>query len=53
MNVPWFCLGLTLGVGSSSLLWVLYIAYFLEDAAALGRRVREWLRRKLRLPWSK
>ncbi len=44
-------LGLILGIGLSSVLWVLYIAYFLEDAAALGRRVRAWLRAKLKLPW--
>lgn len=54
MSVPWFCLGVTAGTVGSSLLWVLYIAYFLEDAAALGGRVREWFQAKLnKLPWRK
>lgn len=50
MNVPWFCLGLTAGIGGASLLWVLYICWFPEEAVALGGRIREWFRRLLRLP---
>jgi hypothetical protein len=54
MNVPWFCLGLTAGIVSSSLLWVLYISYFIEEAESLGRRMRRWLLAQLnRLPWRK
>ncbi len=44
-----FLLGLIFGIGLSSVLWALYIAYFLEDAADLGKRIREWLRSKR--PW--
>jgi len=49
MNVPWFCLGVAAGSGGCSLLWVLYISYFLEDAAAMGEKVRSWLKSKR--PW--
>ena len=54
MNVPWFCLGLTAGIVSSSLLWVFYIAYFIEEAESLGRRTRRWFQKQLnRPPWRK
>lgn len=46
-----FLLGAIFGIVLSSLFWVLYLGFFLEDAAALGRRVREWLQAKL--PWKK
>ena len=49
MRTVEFCLGLTAGIGLSSLLWVLYISYFLEDAAAMGEKVRTWLKSKR--PW--
>lgn len=43
-----FLLGMIFGIGLSSVVWALYIAYFLEDAADLGRRIREWVQRKRR-----
>ena len=46
-----FLVGVLCGIVLSSVFWVLYLGYFLEDAADLGRRVREWLRAKL--PWKK
>lgn len=46
-----FYLGVVAGFVGSSLLWVLYIAYFAEDAKSLGKKVKEWLQAKLKLPW--
>jgi hypothetical protein len=49
-----FYLGVIVGLVGSSLLWVLYIAYFIEESESLGRRVRRWLQVQFnRLPWRK
>lgn len=51
MNVPWFCLGVLAGTVGASLLWVLYIGFFAEDAKSMGERIRKWFRTKLKFPW--
>jgi hypothetical protein len=42
-----------LGIVAASLLWVLYISFFAEDAKSMGERVKAWLRAKLKLPWRR
>ena len=39
-----FLLGLGVGGLSVSLMWGLYLCHFPDDSAALGRRVRRWLK---------
>ena len=39
----WVFLGLIVGIVFSSLLWGLYIIYWIEDAAAMSRKVRRWI----------
>jgi hypothetical protein len=41
-------LGFILGFLAASILWLVYIAYFSADAAAMGARLREWVKRKAR-----
>lgn len=49
-----FFLGVLCGIVLSSLFWVLYISYWIEEAESLGRRVRRWVQVQInRLPWRK
>ncbi len=40
-------LGMVLGFVAASGLWVLYLAYFENDATAMGKKSRAWLKKKL------
>jgi hypothetical protein len=47
--MPQFIFGGIAGFLLASLLWALYIAFFRDEATALGMRFRRWVRRKLNL----
>ena len=44
-----FMLGVIVGFVAASVLWGLYIAFFRDEATALGMRFRRWIRKKLGL----
>lgn len=37
-----------LGVVVGSVLWLVYIAYFADDATSMGGRLRRWVKKRLR-----
>jgi len=45
-----FYLGMLVGFVIGSILWILYISYWIEEAESLGRRARKWFQKVFRLP---
>jgi hypothetical protein len=41
-----FLIGCVVGGVFMSALWMIYIAYFIDDASSMGRRLRTWVRLK-------
>ena len=37
-----------LGIVVGSALWLVYIAYFSDDATSMGGRLRRWVKKRLR-----
>lgn len=44
-----FIFGSIFGLVVGSLLWASYIAFFRDEATALGMRFRRWVRKRLKL----
>ena len=42
-----FIFGCLLGGAGMSLMWILYIAYFSDDATSMGGRFRRWVKKLL------
>lgn len=48
MSLLFFGLGILVGVLAISLFWIAYLAFFPDEARAMGDKVRRWFKRKTR-----